>query len=117
MTKPRPQAPISLQMWTMILVPAPIGAVASPVWYSISINASPNDLHHEDPFPLGDANDSLRSGIELEEVLFDAIAENDTIFRHLRFELQWCFRCYPAKHQRSARCMGREWLPNRFYLF
>ncbi len=83
MTKPRPQAPMSLQTWTMIFGPVPLGVVASPVWYSISMHSSDSDLDYKHPFPLGDPNKSLRSGIEVEEVLLNAIAENHTVFRHL----------------------------------
>lgn len=35
-TKPLPQPPMSLQIWTMILLPAPAGLVASPLVYVIS---------------------------------------------------------------------------------
>jgi hypothetical protein len=43
----------------------------------------PFSLNNEHAFSFRQIDDGLRPGIELQEILFDAVAEDDAVFRHL----------------------------------
>ena len=53
---------------------------------------------------FADPDRRLRPGIEFQEILFDAVAEDDSILRHLRFEDE---RRLPRDATENQRCAGR----------
>jgi hypothetical protein len=46
---------------------------------------------HQHAFTLCDADDSLRTRVKFQKVIFDAVAEYHAVFGHARFEDQWGF--------------------------
>ena len=66
------------------------------------------DLKPQAHLCVPQVDERLSAGVELQEIFFDPIAENDAVLRHLGFELQRCFRRHAAKDERGARCVAWE---------
>src|SRR5262249_39790149 len=67
----------------LFLLSCPYSFLLHFIW---SIVASILASRYEHAFSFSHADRGLCPGIEVEEILFDPIAENDSVVRHLRFQ-------------------------------